>query len=413
MPLLLRLGFRNIWRHKKRSLITLAAIAVGLGALIFLRGFMFGAQRQMVKNLTRTLTSDAQIVPAALENFYNTNGAIEDPDPIRAILNEDRRVLAYAERIVGGGMVASEKKSMGTYIIGLDPEAEERIDARREVVRGRGLAPGGLANTDETSVIVGEKMRQALEIEVGDPVVLTAQDYYSSLAAGSYTVVGSFETGNDQVDNTMVILLKSSAQKLLSFEHRISKFALKIDPDHSLQEVTSDLARRLGGPDLKVVTWETLVPMIAQMIRFQNGMIFVIMAIVLSAVAVGILNTLMMSILERIREFGLMMALGMRPRSIVRLVLIESLCLGLVGTLSGWLLGAVLVFYFGHVGIDLTRFTTALSNLMIGRHVFPRLDLSYSLIFAGVVVVSNLLISLYPAWKAGRLAPLESMRQAG
>ncbi|MBI2981639.1 MAG: hypothetical protein HYY44_05030, partial [Deltaproteobacteria bacterium] len=133
MRILLRLSLRNIFRHKKRSLITIAAIAVGLGALIFMRSFMHGAHIQMVRNVTRTLTSDAQIVPAALENFYNTNGAIEDPGPIREMLRSDPRVVAYSERIIGGGMISSEKKSMATFIIGFDPEQEEKIGTRREV----------------------------------------------------------------------------------------------------------------------------------------------------------------------------------------------------------------------------------------------------------------------------------------
>ena len=319
MKILLKLAFRNIFRHKKRSLITIAAIAAGLGALIFIRSFMHGVHLQMVRNVTRTLTSDIQIVPAALEDFYNTNGAIEDPEPIRRLLRADPRVTAFSERIVGGGMVASEQKSVATFIIGLDPEDEQKIDARRDVASGRALT-----NSDTQGVVLGEKLRQVLEAQIGEPIVLTAQDYYGSLTGEIFTLLGTFETGNDQLDNSMVVLLKGSAQRLLSFEHRVSKFAIKIDPRYSASEVARDLRRQVGKGlpsggqgDLRVVTWENLVPMIAQMIQFQNGMSFVIMAIVLSVVAAGILNTLMMSIVERVREFGLMMALGTRPSQVV------------------------------------------------------------------------------------------------
>ncbi|MBI2982333.1 MAG: ABC transporter permease [Deltaproteobacteria bacterium] len=406
MRILIRLSLRNIFRHKKRSLITLAAIAVGLGALIFMRSFMHGAHIQMVRNVTRTLTSDAQIVPAALENFYNTNGAIEDPEPIREMLRSDPRVVAYSERVIGGGMISSEKKSMATFIIGFDPGQEEKIGTRREVTLGRPLAAG-----DEQGVVLGEKMRQILGAEIGESIVLTAQDFYGSLTGERFTLLGTFETGNDQVDNSMVILLKSSAQRLLSFEQRISKFALKIDPDSLNEEVVQDLRAKIGNSNLKVVTWQNLIPMIAQMIQFQNGMSFIIMAIVLSVVAAGILNTLMMSIVERIREFGLMMALGTTPSRIILLIVFESFFLSISGAFGGLLLGAGLAFYFGHVGINLTRFVSALSNLMIGSHVFPRFDLYYSIIFLVVVLLSNLLVSLYPAWKAGRLVPLDAMRQ--
>ncbi len=406
MKILLKLAFRNIFRHKKRSLITMAAIAAGLGALIFIRSFMHGAHFQMIRNVTRTLTSDIQIVPTALENFYNTNGAIEDPEPIRKLLRADPRVTAFSERIVGGGMVASEQKSVATFIIGLDPEDERSIEARRDVALGRALT-----SEDTQGVVLGEKMRQVLEARIGEPVVLTAQDYYGSLTGEIFTLLGTFETGNDQLDNSMVVLLKGSAQRLLSFEQRVSKFAIKIDPRTPVAEVANDLRRQVGEKDLKVVTWENLVPMIAQMIQFQNGMSFVIMAIVLSVVAAGILNTLMMSIVERVREFGLMMALGTRPSQVVFLIVFESFVLSTFGALGGLLLGSGLTFYFGRVGIDLTRFVSALSNLMIGSHVFPRFDLPYAVIFLVVVLVSNLLVSFYPAWKAGRLVPIEAMRQ--
>jgi ABC-type lipoprotein release transport system permease subunit len=406
MTLLWKLAFRNIRLHKKRSFISLAAIAVGLGALIFLRGFMFGAQSQMVQNITATLTSDAQIVPSALEDFYNTNGAIEDPDKVREILKADPRIAAFSERIIGGGMISSEQRSMATFIIGFDPEAEAKIKTRREIMRGRALTA-----QDGKGVVIGEKMRQALGAEVGETIVLTAQDFYGSLTGGSFTLVGTFLTGNDQLDNTMAVILKSTAQDLLVFEHRISKFALKIDPRFPIQEVTHSIKEKLEGSDLRVVTWESLIPMFAGMIRFQNGMIFVIMAIVLSIVAAGILNTLMMSIMERIRELGLMLALGTQPRQIVILVILESLILSVAGAVTGALLGIGLVTFFGRIGIDLTRFVTALTNLMIGSHVFPRFDFSYSLIFVGAVLGANLLVSFFPAWRAGRLVPLEAMRR--
>lgn len=303
-------------------------------------------------------------------------------------------------------MVASEKKSMATFIIGFDPEQEEKIDTRREVILGRALT-----GADEQGVILGEKMRQTLEAEIGEPIILTAQDFYGSLTGEVFTLIGTFQTGNDQLDNSMGILLKTTAQRLLSFEHRVSKFALKIDPRYSTEDVVQDLREKIGNSGLKVVTWKSLIPMIAQMIQFQNGMSFIIMAIVLSVVAVGILNTLMMSIVERIREFGLMMALGTKPSQIIQMIVFESFLLSILGALGGLLLGFGLAFYFGHVGINLTRFVSALSNLMIGSHVFPSFDLYYSMIFLVVVLVSNLVVSFYPAWKAGRLAPLESMRQ--
>ncbi len=137
MTLFLSIALRNMLRNKKRSLITLSAVTFGLAALIFLRGFVHGAQTQMVANITTSLTSDAQIVPAALENIYNTNGTIEDPESLRRILREDLRIAAFAERVIAGGIVSSATNSMATFIVGYDPEQETAIGSRRDALKGR------------------------------------------------------------------------------------------------------------------------------------------------------------------------------------------------------------------------------------------------------------------------------------
>lgn len=408
MRLLFKLALRNILRNKKRSLITISAISFGLGALIFLRSFIFGAQTQMIQNITATLTSDAQIVPTSLENIYNTNGVIDDPESIRVLLREDSRILGFAERILGGGLISSENDSMATFIVGFDPDQETAIKSRRSAVQGR------LMNASDTaSAAIGEKMRQVLKLNIGDKIVVTAQDYYGSMAGGQYTLVGTFSTGNDQIDNGTVMLLKQTAQQLLSYDQKVSKFALHIDPRFSITDVVHDLRDKILGKDLKVLTWEELIPMLAQMIHFQNGLIFVIVLVVLTVVAAGILNTLMMSIIERIREFGLMMALGTQASQIVLLVVCESLLLTLLGSVVGVTLGVGLTLYFGHTGIDLSGFVSTLSNFLIGSHVYPRVDWHYLRLFLLVVLTSNLSVACYPAWKAARLVPVEAMRQVG
>lgn len=408
MTIFLVIAVRNMLRNKKRSLITLSAVTFGMAALIFLRGFVSGAQAQMVENITRTLTSDAQIVPKALQNIYNTNGTIEDPESIRRILRSDPRILGFAERILAGGIVSSATNSIPTFVVGFDPDQETAIGSRREVVQGR------LMTYDDTKgVALGDKMREVLGVQIGDKIVVTAQDYYGALAGEAYRLVGTFETGNDQIDNGTVMLLKGTAQNLLSFEHRVSKFGLGIRERGDVEEVVRDLKSKIPGNDLRVLTWEDLIPMMAQLIRFQNGMIFTVVMIVLTVVAAGILNTLMMSIVERTHEFGLMMAMGTKPGQIIFLVALESFLITTLGALLGVVLGGAVTLYFGHVGINLSSFVSTFSNFMIGTEIHPKIDLFYLTLFLAVIAGSNVIVSLYPAWRASRLAPVEAMRQVG
>lgn len=406
---LLKIAIRNVLRNKRRSLITMSAVAFGLGALIFLRGFIFGAQTQMVENITTTLTSDAQIVPSALENIYNTNSFIEKPGEIRSLLRADPRVRGFTERVVAGGIVSSATNSMATFVVGVEPDEETAIGNRRNLSRGKNLGV-----EDATGAAIGEKMREVLGVEIGEKIVVTAQDYYGALAGGAYTLVGTFETGNDQIDNGTVILLRETAQELLSLGDRVSKIPVVVRDRREVGAVVADLRTRLPDKTLKVLTWEELIPMMSQLIRFQNGMIFVIMMIVLTVVAAGILNTLMMSIVERVREFGLMMALGTRPGQVIALVMTESFLLSVVGALLGTTLGIAAVLYFAGAGIDLSGFVSStLKNFLIGSVVHPRIDWFYLAVFEAVVLISNLIVSFYPAWRASRLDPIEAMRQVG
>lgn len=408
MKIFLVIALRNMFRNKKRSLITLSAVTFGLAALIFLRGFVYGAQEQMVENITQTLTSDAQIVPRALQNIYNTNGTIEDPESIRKILRSDPRVVGFAERVIAGGIVSSATNSIPTFVVGIDLDQERLIGSRRTLVKGRHME-----NADETGAALGEKMREVLGVGIGDKIVVTAQDYYGTLAGEAYRLIGTFETGNDQIDNGTVMLLKPTAQRLLSLDQRISKFGMKIREREDVGDVVRDLQSRIPEKDLLVLTWEDLIPMMAQLIRFQDGMIFVVVLIVLTVVAAGILNTLTMSIVERTHEFGLMMAMGTKPSQVIFLVALESFLITSLGALLGTGLGVALTLYFGHVGINLSRFVSTFSNFLIGAEVHPKVDILYLALFLIVIAVSNIVVSLYPAWRASRLEPVSAMRQAG
>ncbi|MBI2083201.1 MAG: ABC transporter permease [Deltaproteobacteria bacterium] len=408
MKAIVAIAYRNLLRNKKRSFIIILAITIGLGAIVFLRGFASGAQRQMVDNIVSVITSEISIVHKSMENIYNTNGTIEDPETVRRLLRGDPRVAGFAEEVFGSGIVSSPQASIMTFVSGIDPQQEIAIGSRFPIVSGRLYAPD-----DDHSVIVGEKMRKILGIELGEKVVVTVQDQSGGLTGESFTLIGTLEIGNDQLDSGTVVVSLGAGKRLLGMGDRLSKFAVKTTHRDHIPGVVKDLRGKLSGTDLMVMTWDELIPMMAQMMRFQDGMIFVVLLIVLSVVTAGILNTLLMSIVERTREFGLMLALGTKPLQVISLLVFETILLSLAGISGGISLGILAILYFGHVGIDLSRFVSTFSNLLVGSHVFPRVDWTYIGLFLMVVLVSNILIAFYPAWRASRLQPVEAMRQVG
>ncbi len=409
MRILLTIAVRNLLRNRRRTLITVSAIAFSLATLIFLRNFMYGAQRQMIHNVKATFTSDLQVIPKSQENIYNANGFIGDSKTIRDFLDKDPRVRGSVEEIVSSGMVAGRAESMATFIVGYDPELERSIgNIPPPIVRGNHLqssVPGRM--------ILGEPMRESLGLSIGDSVVLTGQDFYGSLVGRKFILAGTFESGNDQIDYGNVIILLNEARDMLSFGDHASKILVNIKEEGDIPAIVTETRQRIDLTTLSVMTWEELIPMIAQMIEFQNGMIFIVVLVILAIVTVGILNTMLMSVSERVPEFGLMMAVGTAPSHVLGLVMIEGALIAAAGSLIGIVIGLSSTALAGHFGLDLSWFTSALSNLLIGSIVYPRIDAAYLGIFVGMVVGGTILVSWIPAWRASRLSPITAMRQVG
>ena len=180
MKAFIKIALRGVIRHKKRSAIAMLAVTFGLGAVIFLRSFIHGAQSQMVANITAVLTGDAQIVPAAQQNLYETNFIIREPAPVWEMLKEDVAVKGVMGKVVRGGIVASPAASLMSFIVGVDPAEEALTGTKRTIIAGRNLASG-----EGHEALVGEKMREILGVEVGEKIVVTAEDENGELAGES------------------------------------------------------------------------------------------------------------------------------------------------------------------------------------------------------------------------------------
>lgn len=403
------IAIRNLLRHPRRSLVTILAVAFGLMALIFLRAFIYGVQTQITENIAHTLTGDLQIAPPSTHTLFAGNIVIKDPQRIRDILAATPTIQSYAERVNASGVVASAANTIVTTIVGVHPEQEARIQSNRPIVSG-----AALVDKDMHGVVIGEPMRKILEVDIGEKVVVTAQDAKGELSGEAFTLVGTFETGNDMIDNTTVMMLLPSAQRLMGIGDKISRFVIMLTPQTSVDATARSLQQKLSDnpQKLDVLTWREIAPMFASLMQFQNAMTFIVVLIVLTVVAAGTLNTLMMALIERTRELGLMLALGTTPRQVMLMVGLESLWLTGIGALLGSVLGIVVTFFIGQNGIDLSSFIHTAANFMVGSNVTPRIDWPYLLTFVLFIISANTLVSLYPAWRAGHLAPLESMRRA-
>lgn len=409
MTIFVRMAFRNIFRHKLRSLLALLAVVMGLGSLLLIWAFTDGAHAQMTANIRSMMTGDAQIVPKELENMIlSTSGVIDDAEPVRALLRRDPSVAGFTERVIGGGITFTATHSRPTRLVGVDPVQEKAIGGRPPIQFGRWLTP-----EDTEGVVMSATLARFLGLQIGDKVVVTVQDYYGALNGNAFRLVGAGDTGNEYMDSGNLYLLSSTLQELLSLDKRISAFVLKIAPHHAIDDAVLSLRPKVASLGLSILSWEELLPMLSQLIRYNEARNFILVLIVLAVVTLGILNTLMMSVVERTYEFGLLMAIGTKPRQVIQLVMLESFFITAFGCLLALLLGMGLTLYFADVGIDLARFSRTFFNMMIGSHVYPKIVWAHLVPSILIVFAGNLTVSLYPAWRASRLDPIEAMRQVG
>lgn len=377
-------------------------------ALVFLWSFAEGAYVQMSENIKTMITGDLQIYPEGAPGLYNVNRMIKQPGDVEKILKKIPAVTLIVPRVVASGLVSSADQSVTTFIVGSDPRREKELSQRDYIVAGRELRLD-----DDHAIVIGKPMAKQLKVSIGDKIVLVAQDRYGSLSGEAFRLIGIFETGSDQIDNTTVHLLLPVVQRLLSYETEITKFLIRTDPREPLEQVTAQLRERLVSYPLQISRWEEVTPMLAQLVEFDKQMIFVILLIVITVVSTGVLNTLVMSFIERIREFGLMKSLGTKDSVVAGVLLFESFLLTLIGCFVGVSGGLALAFYFRYKGISLTGFAEGFSNLFIGHVIYPHPRLVHVIITVSIVLLANLFVSIFPAWRASRLQPIEAMRQAG
>lgn len=408
MNIFLKIAWRNILRNKRRSAITISAVSFGLAAVIFLWSFVDGFQHQMEESIKNIITGDVQIYPQGAEGLYNVNLLLENPEEVRKVLAETPSIRKKVERVLASGIVSSANNSLMTFVVGEDPVQEKEFNPKNLMVKGRELQ-----NTDEHGAILGLPMAKQLQVDLGDKIVLVLQDRFGSLVGESFRVVGFFETGSDQIDNSTVDILLPVLQRLLSAEGQVTKILLRTDEKVPVEKIIGDLKSKLDSSKYKISPWGDIAPMLSQLVEFQQRMIFIVVLIVLAILGTGVLNTLMMSYIERIREFGLMKALGTQDRQVALLLVLETIWLTFAGTLMGAGLGLSLSYFFAQRGINLSRFGETFSNFLIGTTIYPKVYFEHVGTAILVVLCANLIAAFYPAWKASKLEPMEAMKQVG
>jgi len=413
---ILGLAWRNLWRNPRRTLIAMAAIGFGYAMLLFVACLMAGLRQQMIETGTSLVLSDIEVhAPRYYPNrsIYQTLGGRQGTEvgALLAAIAADPRVDAASPRVYGYGLVSATHQSAGAEILGVVPDQEQKVT----VLQTRIVKGSYLTERMPKGIVMGDKFATTIGVGVGSEIILLTQAADGSMGNDLYTIVGTFHTGLDAIDRGLVLMSLSSLQELLRLpSERIHEVGIKLHAITEATTVAAALGAQLGKTlPVRVRAWPELVPELADYVQFNRGVTFILFVIFFLLVIIGIVNTMLMAIIERTRELGMLMAVGMRPVQVVGLIVAEAAGLAAASLVLGGAIGAPFLWYLQVHGLNLggAGEGVSLAGVVVGQHWYGQQDFStYSQAALGLAVTA-LVSALYPALRAARFRPTEALRK--
>jgi len=403
----LRMAWRNLWRHKRRTWLTVGAMIFSNLILVFSISLQLGSYRMMIDNTLKSYTGHMQIQREGYNDEPKMRSSI---DAIIPLANEVRQLLGsdtVAARGVAFAMTSSEERSYGLQIIGVEPEYEPRVSTLPGLInKGRYFED---INAEE--MIIGSVLARNLRVDVGDELTLLGSGHDGSFAAGIAIVSGIFESGIAEIDRSMAQLPIGYFQNLFGMDdrgHNIVINAPELSQAPSIQHSINDM---LAGRDkLVVLDWEVLQPGLKQAIQADFTSAWFMYGVLIVLVAFSVLNTQLMSVLERTREFGVMMALGVKPARLGSLVITETVVMSGLGLAIGAVLGIAMTWYLSIVGFSYPGMEDMAQRFNLPDRMYPSLSLVSIMLGPSIVFLFSILASIYPAVRLFFLQPIAAMR---
>ncbi len=397
-------AWRNLWRNKLRSLIIITAVTLGIFAGIFLTAFTNGMINSRIQSIIRTEMSHVQIhQPGFLDNDQFSL-VIINADSVAKLVRKVPGVIAASKRIIINSMVASAETGAGVRILGIDPENEIKVtDLNSKIISGKYID-----STDRNPVVISELLAQKLKVGLKNKIIITVQDVNKNITGGAFRIVGIFKTDNSMFDESNIYVRGNDLSRLTGLkEYEAHEIAIFLSTNN-----TDDVTKKLSGmfPDLEVKSWQQLSPEAGYLVSAMNQYMFIFIIVILIALCFGIINTMLMVIMERVHELGMLMAIGMNRMRVFAMIMLETVFLSLTGGLSGLILGYFAIKYFAKAGINLYFWKEAFSELGYSSYVYPATDSKTMIITAMLVIVTGIISALYPAYKALKLNPSVAIR---
>ncbi len=404
--LTIKLAWRNLFRNTRRTVLTCTLIGFSLAALILTDGMVLGMVDVMIGSITHTLAGEAQIHRKGFLENLDVDLYLKEPDSIFDIIDQDSAVAEYAPRVMAGGMFASSYNASGGLVYGVDAVRETGVSKIKDaIVQGKYLSG------DDREILIGKPMAELLEVELGDRIVVTAAEVDSGeIAQELFRVTGMFEFGPRELDENIVFINLDKAQQLLAMERKIHQIAVRFKRAADAKNRELTLYQSLNDGKTEALGWLDFEPSLGAMLEMTNYTTLIAGMILFLLASLGVVNSMFMSIYERIYEFGVAKAIGTTPRQIILLVLYEALFLGLISCFFGAILGFGLGSYYAENGIPMGRMEV--SGVVLDGNMNTKLALDQFIKFPIYVILLTVTAALYPAIFAARIVPSTALQRS-
>lgn len=399
------ISWRNIWRNKVRSLVVIFAITIGIYAGVWASAFFKGMMNQRIEKVINTELSNIQIHQPEFRNTSEFNNFIPDATKLSEEISKLPNVKGSSSRMIIQSMVASAETASGVLIIGIDPDKEKMVTNINDKVFEGAYFEGIKKNP----VVIGIKLAEKLNVKIRSKIVITIQDLNNNIISGAFRVAGIYNTNNNLYDESHIFVRKSDVAALIGFPLEAGhEIAISLTDNELLPQIQNEVSEMADG--LEVMNWKELSPEMSYLTETMDMYMYIFIIIILLALLFGIINTMLMVVMERTKEIGMLMAVGMHKAKIFWMIVIESVMLSLVGGILGVILGVVVSKIRERIPVDLSTWSEGYEQLGYDAYVYLKLQPEMLINVTIMVIITGVIAAIYPAYKALKNDPADALR---
>lgn len=407
MMLSLRLAWRNLWRHKRRTWLTTTAMIFSNVLLVFMISLQFGSYDMMINNTLQAFSGHIQVQHEEYKDNPRLRRSIPAVVPLADELRSTLPAARIAARGAGFALVSSEQRSLGVQIIGVEPEYEPSVSTLPGLVKEGQF----LQDSNAAEIVIGRVLARNLKVTVGDELTLLGSGRDGSFAAGVVTISGIFDSGSSDMDRNFAEVPLHYFQDTFAMRDHGNSIVVAVDDLRAVPEALATVENIIKGEDsLTALDWSQLQPGLKQAIQADLTSAWFMYGLLIILVAFSVLNTQLMSVLERTREFGVITALGIKPRKLASLVMLETALMALLGLVIGLAIGWMIASYLNTTGFHYPGMEEMADKFNLPDRVYPSVTFFSMILGPGVVFIFSLLAAVYPSLRLFRLQPVEAMR---